>query len=397
MRPYTLERVIGKGAFGEVYAAVDAAGRRVAIKKEAVGENGLSNGSAREIAAAAIARDVPGIATVIDSYVDGDAVHTAVELYDMDLFDLITEERTTKQQVQLGVRVLETGLRALKGLHARGLLHLDVKPENFLYRRADGALALTDMGLAIYTQCGSNPQVNYAAGTLAYAAPEVMEIGAVLKESDFVSIALTALTAITQIAPDEGYDSIYEYFNDGEGIAVRRYIADVASKALPFVPEQTIETLSLCLKLNPSDRTLGFDPVTENTPVQPAPAEALALFEQLLDNYETFTSNSLSREEGVILAHRLAYTSAVLHAAGERTQQAYRVAFLLVLKTSGLRLREDCALALFGGGISGSELAAQELRVLAAVGGRLTTCSLDRAIAATLAAGQGYGQVLRRR
>jgi hypothetical protein len=64
--------------------------------------------------------------------------------------------------------------KALAGLHARGLVHKDVKPANFLVKVETGEAWLTGFGLASrlprHRQAPEPPEV--IAGTLAYMAPE---------------------------------------------------------------------------------------------------------------------------------------------------------------------------------------------------------------------------------
>lgn len=57
-----------------------------------------------------------------------------------------------KQQFFLPPRLLKTvakqALAALCQVHARGVLHRDVKPQNFLFRKSDGSVFLMDFGLS---------------------------------------------------------------------------------------------------------------------------------------------------------------------------------------------------------------------------------------------------------
>ena len=63
-------------------------------------------------------------------------------------------------------------LATLAAVHARGVVHGDVKPANLLYRDAgaDAELVLGDFGLAQLVADGSEERA--ARGTLAYMAPE---------------------------------------------------------------------------------------------------------------------------------------------------------------------------------------------------------------------------------
>jgi hypothetical protein len=85
--------------------------------------------------------------------------------------------RTTEEKVA-DIRAVAGGLAAI---HEAGIVHRDVKPDNFL-RMADGRLVLTDFGLA--TNPADAPIVSIMVGTPHYMAPEVVMGEPAAPESD---------------------------------------------------------------------------------------------------------------------------------------------------------------------------------------------------------------------
>lgn len=77
---------------------------------------------------------------------------------------------------------------ALANLHARGVVHRDVKPGNILLSR-DGQLKLNDLGLAATLTSSEHIRASCFAGTPAYAAPEQM-LGLASPKSDVFALGV---------------------------------------------------------------------------------------------------------------------------------------------------------------------------------------------------------------
>ena len=109
------------------------------------------------------------------------------------------------------VRLAAQTLEGLAFLHSRGVLHLDIKPQNILLT-AEGIPVLSDFGLARSLEgpaIKQNPQLQMlsdgAPGTLAYMAPEqVLESGVSVKTDVFAfgSVLFELLTGRLPFAAD---------------------------------------------------------------------------------------------------------------------------------------------------------------------------------------------------
>ncbi|MEZ4398712.1 MAG: serine/threonine-protein kinase [Kofleriaceae bacterium] len=143
---YLIERVLGAGGMGLVYAAHDPdLDRRVAIK--------VLRGDAHDESRVRLLREAramaklshPNVITVYEVGTSGGVDFVAMELLEGgSLAEWLRAERRPAAEVLRRFRLAGAGLAAA---HARGLVHRDFKPANVLLGR-DGAVVVTDFGLA---------------------------------------------------------------------------------------------------------------------------------------------------------------------------------------------------------------------------------------------------------
>ncbi|KAF0930216.1 hypothetical protein E2562_030861 [Oryza meyeriana var. granulata] len=144
--------VIGEGGFGVVFEARNRrTGESVAVKwirGDGAGEHGPPdmNALAREVACQAACCCHPSIVEIVDVVEDADVgdMFLVMELAGGgSLFDLISGP-STEQTTRGMMRQL---LAAAKAVHAAGIIHRDIKPDNVLVG-PDGKLKLCDFGAA---------------------------------------------------------------------------------------------------------------------------------------------------------------------------------------------------------------------------------------------------------
>ena len=145
---YTIERILGAGGMGVVYAAHDPdLDRRIALKilRQATGRDQTQARARLLREARAMAKlSHPNVITVHEVGTDGSRDFVAMELIDgKNVADWLAERRPVAEVL----RVMLAAGRGLAAAHAAGLVHRDFKPHNVLLGR-DGRVVVTDFGLA---------------------------------------------------------------------------------------------------------------------------------------------------------------------------------------------------------------------------------------------------------
>ncbi|MDC0719246.1 protein kinase domain-containing protein [Nannocystis bainbridge] len=206
---FHVERRLGSGAMGVVYAAVDAQlNRRVAIKLLHPHLQGDEQGRARLLREArAMARlEHDHVVRIYEVGAWGDQIYIAMELIEGVTLDAWLRERPRAWQAVLTV-YLQAG-RALAAAHHAGLLHRDFKPENVLVDHRDRARVL-DFGLTCALDAGEAlddelmplTRTGSILGTPAYMAPEQQRTGNAEPRSDQFSFCVALFEGLFGLRP----------------------------------------------------------------------------------------------------------------------------------------------------------------------------------------------------
>lgn len=173
---YRVQRKLGEGAFGAVYACEDLqGGPRVALKV-------LLSAHRDEAAAARFQREAevalrlrhPRLISLLDSgVVEGDKPYLAFQYVDgQDLARHLRSEGRPNREV--AVRWLRHLCQALSACHGAGIVHRDVKPGNIMLDE-QGGVQLGDFGLAVRQDTARQlTRTGELLGTPLYASPEML-------------------------------------------------------------------------------------------------------------------------------------------------------------------------------------------------------------------------------
>src|SRR5436190_2558275 len=206
---YQIVKELGRGAMGVVYQAVDPTiGRHVAIKTIRLGELDDPDERAklrerlyREARTAGILSH-PGIVTIYDMEEQGDVAFIAMEFVDGPTLDQLLSGREPIPRERL-MSILRQTASALDYAHGKGIVHRDIKPANIMLA-SDGALKITDFGIAKVTTSQQYTQTGTILGTPNYMSPEQVQGLAVTGRADQFSLAVIAFEMLTGDRPFAG-------------------------------------------------------------------------------------------------------------------------------------------------------------------------------------------------
>ena len=199
---YTVESLLGRGGYGEVYHVLDArrGGAEVALKLHRL--RALSKGALEALKAefALLATlSHPNLARVHDfAYVEGEYA-----FFTQTLIEGVPLHRASiHPMTERGTRIIAQLCRALDYLHVRGIVHGDVKPSNILVDTESDRLTLLDFGIA--RALGVTPAARRVVGSPPYMAPEIILGGPLDARTDLYSLGITLFQLITGTVPYRG-------------------------------------------------------------------------------------------------------------------------------------------------------------------------------------------------
>ncbi len=200
---YRLDRLLGIGAMGSVFAATHLRNaNRVAVK--ILHPDFAKKGEARtrflREGYAANSVGHAGTVRVFDDHTaDDGAVFLVMELLEGETLAARWERSGRRLRPREVTQLMCQLLDILSAAHERGIVHRDVKPENLFIER-DGTLRVLDFGVArVLEGALTETRAGSVIGTLPYMAPEQMlgkshEVDA---RSDIWSVGATAFALVS--------------------------------------------------------------------------------------------------------------------------------------------------------------------------------------------------------
>jgi hypothetical protein len=246
---YTSKRLLARGGFATVFDGEDLErNRRCAIKvfHQEVADHGLAKRFQQEVAALEsiehpnVVRiyghgSTPtGIPYLVMEFIEGSTLGAAIPT------DGLPAPRVASLLRQIG--------NALGAIHAHGICHRDLKPDNLMIRAVSAAnedLVLIDFSIAIVKSADESVHgLSRAAGTIQYMAPE-QAVGYADASSDLYSLAKVTVEMITgkrlsELLPNASLD-LPERMREAIAkfpVPLSKDSADLICSALQFDPSR---------------------------------------------------------------------------------------------------------------------------------------------------------------
>jgi ABC-type branched-subunit amino acid transport system substrate-binding protein len=253
---YLLDYLIGQGAWGRVWHGRRRSdGAPVAIKvlrAEYAADPEVVSRLLRERTLLQALRH-PHLVQVEDLVVEGDTFAVVMEL--VDGVDLRRVAQRGELDLDEALTVLAQVAQALAHIHAEGVLHRDVKPENILVSRRDGRVwaQLTDFGLAWLADGQRLTVVSHVLGTPAYLAPELLSGHPYGPAVDVYALGVTAYELLCGHRP----------FNGEHPMALMRAHLDDQPARPPGMAEHQWRVIHACLAKDPRQRPTAAQVTSE--------------------------------------------------------------------------------------------------------------------------------------
>ncbi len=205
--PYKILKQIGSGSFGNVYLAENSENGKYCVVKELyfVSQEPKFMAKARDL----FRQEAETLAKLSHPQIP----HLITHFEENNQFYLVQdyiEGHTLKEELQSNfpfsekqtIELLVEGLSVIGYVHKQGIIHRDIKPDNFIRRQQDSKFVLIDFGAVKEFNLEQTKLINptVAIGTRGYMPTEQAR-GKPRKNSDIYALGMIAIQAITGMNP----------------------------------------------------------------------------------------------------------------------------------------------------------------------------------------------------
>ena len=251
---YVLRRLLGEGAMGAVYEAVQTSvDRRVAIKVihgDLVRREGLAE-RFRQEARVQGQLNHPNVVALYDFVESSAGLFLVQEYVDGRPLSAVIGREIGPIPAEKALPMFRQLLAGVGAAHTAGIVHRDLKPANVLVTH-DGHVKVTDFGIAKVAGGSVKTQTGTRMGTMHYMAPEQVRAESVDARTDVYALGVTLFEMLTGHLPfDEGGSEI----SDWELMTriVQTPVPDPRD-VYPHIPESLVQAVLVATNKDPAER-----------------------------------------------------------------------------------------------------------------------------------------------
>lgn len=232
------QRVLGTGCSGEVQMATSRSQTSLSVAVKSLKLDSVGREMREDLQSEVrnyLSMDHPHITRLHDVYESNHNLHLVMECMEGgELFDrLIEKKRFSEEEASDALRQM---LLALNYIHSHGIVHRDIKLENFMFdRKGSGHLKLIDFGFSKMLDPSDTQNMTECLGTIAYVAPEVLH-KSYSSQCDLWSLGVISFILLSGYMPFCGSEA-----NQMKHICLGKYLekpeiwASVSDEATSFV------------------------------------------------------------------------------------------------------------------------------------------------------------------
>ncbi|HLO52536.1 MAG TPA: protein kinase [Kamptonema sp.] len=283
---YRLLSILGQGGFGRTYLAEDR-GRfqeRCALKEFIPIQSGThaiekSKELFQREAAVLYQIQHPQIPQFRATFEESQRLFLVQDYVDGKTYRRLLQEFKATGRNFLEAEVLvfvRQMLPVLAHIHARGIIHRDISPDNIILRNSDQLPVLIDFGvvkeLATRVQGPDPAGPATSVGKIGYAPAEQMQTGRATPSSDLYALAVTAIVLLTGKEPQELLDENTLIWNWQRWTQVSLGFAYVLNRMLSRQPSDRYQSVSEVAQALEGQANPSFQP--QQPPPISAPIES---------------------------------------------------------------------------------------------------------------------------
>uniref|UniRef100_A0A6N2M3S6 non-specific serine/threonine protein kinase n=2 Tax=Salix viminalis TaxID=40686 RepID=A0A6N2M3S6_SALVM len=287
---YTIGKLLGHGQFGYTYVATDKAnGDRVAVKRIEKNKMVLPIAVEDVKREVKILQELTGHENVVqfhNAFEDDSYVYIVMELCEGgELLDRILAKKDSRYTEKDAAVVVRQMLKVAAECHLHGLVHRDMKPENFLFKstKEDSPLKATDFGLSDFIKPGE--KFRDMVGSAYYVAPEVLKRNSG-PESDVWSIGVITYILLCGRRP------FWDKTEDGIFKEVLRNKPDFRRKPWPTISTSAKEFVKKLLVKDPRARLTAAQALSHPWVREGGDASEIPIDISVLSNMRQFVKYS---------------------------------------------------------------------------------------------------------